>query len=129
MGMLYEFITAAERLRTWFKEKSIAIRAAFKLKHIDLVPQDTSSTNRHKNSDKMKFEEDLSLEQYLKTAQGQKELSQAKIKFGEEMLRQLTMRYHNLKEPPSTAQKMMISLAIQQTVRELQLEEEKAILN
>jgi len=71
----------------------------------------------------------LSLKQYLETAQGQLELSQAKLRLGETLLQQLTMKYYDQKNPPQMAQKMLLSLAIQQTVRQLQTEEEKVIPN
>ena len=129
MAILRRFTNLVVRICTWFMEKIIAIRVAFKSKHINTAQQDTLSTNKHKNLDKMNSNEDLSLDQYLETAQGQLELSQAKMKFGETLLQQLTMKYYSQENPPSMPQKMLLSLAIQQTVRELQKEEEKVIPN
>ena len=129
MDLLNVYTRVGILFRTWYRRIAMYIHAAYKLKTTNLQLQDASYTNKQKNSVLWKSNEDMNLDQYLKTPAGQNQLKQAKIQFAEMLIQELSLKYLDLKNPENTAQKMLLSLALQETILELQKEEEKDVPN
>src|SRR6056300_763354 len=100
--MLKRLQNALVRLRTWFKQVLIVTRAAFRLKSMKAVPQEIYSSMTQSGSGLKKLNEDLTLEQYLESSQGQQALSLARTKLSEQMLITLSAKYHQNDEKPSS---------------------------
>jgi hypothetical protein len=78
MDLLNVYTRVGILFRTWYRRIAMYIHAAYKLKTTNLQLQDASYTNKQKNSVLWKSNEDMNLDQYLKTPAGQNQLKQAK---------------------------------------------------
>ena len=127
MHMLKGLQNARIRLYTWFRQMATAIRVVFRSKISSAARQEISSSMTQQGLGARKSNDNLTLESYLNTPEGQLQLAEAKVQVAEVMMVKLSEKYHQIEPKPTSAELMMYSLAIQQLVRQNQ-QDEKVIL-